>query len=309
MLSYKQCDLIEKVDKWRKKVKVVRIKFIPILMILILSFILAACGSNGKKEKELSENVSQTESQNETAKVETTAVVSESESKTVDLTGKSLMIYSGAGMKAPMTKISEEFEKDTGCTVDLTFGNGAQINSQITTTNKGDLFIAGAATELENLKNNNMVTESKDLVKHIPVIAVPKGNEAGVATISDLGKVRLVLGDAESTPIGKIANAVLKDEGILDKANIVARTSTAPEMITALSTGEADAAIVWKENAENKDGVEVLDIAGMNKYIKTIPAASLSCSENAEALEAFLRYLDTDKVHDIWTEAGYVVVE
>ncbi len=276
--------------------KITRIKIITLVMVMLFSLVMTGCGNTDEnKTKDTNDSGNQTESQSDT--------------KIADLSGKNLMIYCGAGMKAPMTKITDEFKKESGCTVDLTFGNGAQINSQITTVNKGDLFIAGAATELENLKSKNMVTDSKDLVKHIPVIAVPEGNKAGISSISDLGKVRLVLADAEATPIGKIANAVLKDEGILESANIVARTSTAPEMIIALSTGEADAAIVWKENAENKEGVEILDIAGMDKYIKTIPAASLSCSENAEALEAFLKYLDTDKAHDIWTEEGYVVIK
>lgn len=284
--------------------KISCIKIMSIVMIMILSFMTAGCSNNDKKTAGTSESASQTESKSDTSQAE-----SEDEVKTADLSGRNLMIYCGAGMKAPMTKITDEFKKDTGCTVDLTFGNGAQINSQIMTANKGDLFIAGAATEIENLKSKNFVTASKDLVEHIPVIAVPKGNKAGVSSMSDLGKVRLVLGDADATPIGKIADAILKDEGISESANIVARTSTAPEMITALSTGEADAAVVWKENAENKEGVEVLDIAGMDKYIKTIPAASLSCSENAEALEAFLQYLDTDKAHDIWTEEGYVVIK
>lgn len=292
--------------------KKIGVKIIPLLIIMILSFVMAGCGSNDKNvavtsRSESTKEEAKSEAASDKSGVETSKT--DSDSKTVDLSDKSITIYCGAGMKAPMTKITDEFKKDTGCNVDLIFGNGAQINSQITTTNKGDLFVAGAATELDNLKNKNMVTSSKELVQHIPVIAVPKGGANKVTSLSDLGKVRLVLGDAEATPIGKIANAVLKDEGILDSANVVARTSTAPEMITALSTGEADAAIVWKENAENKDGIEVLDIAGMDKYIKIIPAASLSCSENAESLEAFLNYLDTDKAHNIWTEEGYVVIK
>ena len=226
-----------------------------------------------------------------------------------DLKGKTLIIYCGAAMKEPVTTITDNFKKATGCDVNLIFGNGAQSQSQIQTTNEGDLFIAGAASELKNIKEANMVTATKDLVQHIPVIAVPKGNPGNVKTIADLGKVRLVLGDAESTPIGKIADAVLTDAGIKDTANIVARTSTAPEMITALSTGEADAAIVWKETAEGKDNVEIVDIDEMKPYIKTIPAASLSCTSAPDALAEFLKYLDTDDAHKVWEKAGYVIVK
>ncbi len=227
-----------------------------------------------------------------------------------DLSGKSLFIYCGAGMKDPGSDIVDAFKEATSCDVNITFGNAAQINSQIMNSNEGDIFISGAETELKTLKENNYVTDTKQLVQHIPVIAVPAGNPAGISSIADLGNgAKLVLGDADATPIGKIADAVLNDAGIVDKADIVARTSTAPEMITALNSGEADAAIVWKENAEGKDGVEVLEIADMDNYIKIIPAASLSCSENADALAEFLKFLDSDTAHDIWTSYGYVVVQ
>ena len=229
-------------------------------------------------------------------------------SAVADLTGQSLFVYCGAGMKDPMTDIVNAFQDDTGCTVDITFGNAAQITSQIQTSNEGDVFIAGAEGELKTIKEAGLVADSKQLVQHIPVIAVPEGNPAGITSIADLANAKLVLGDADATPIGKVADSVLADAGLTDTANILARTSTAPEMITALSTGEADAAIVWKENAEGKDGIEVLDIDGMDAYIKVIPAASLSCAANADSLAAFLEYLDSDTAHDIWTGYGYVIV-
>lgn len=262
--------------------------FMMLALSVMMVFSMAGCGSGG---------------------TDISASASAPQSQIADLSGQSLFVYSGAGMKDPMTDIVAAFEEETGCQVDITFGNAAQIVSQITTSGEGDVFIAGAEQELKPLEEKEMVPESKQLVKHVPVIAVPAGNPAGIRSIEDLGSgAKLVFGDAEATPIGKIADAVLKDAGLTEKANILARTTTAPEMITALNAGEADAAIVWKENAEGKDGIEVLDIAGMENYIKVIPAASLSCSANADALAAFLEYLDTDAAHDIWTGYGYEIV-
>ena len=231
--------------------------------------------------------------------------VEETGGQWASLEGKSLMIYCGAGMKQPFAEISDNFKAATGADVQVTYGNAAQIVSQITTTDQGDLFIAGAEGELAPLQEKDYVSDSKKLVKHIPVIAVPKGNPAGIQSIADLGKVKLIAGDAEATPIGKIADAVLKDAGLSESANIVARTTTAPEMITALSTGECDAAVVWKENAAKSEDVEILDLEGMDKYIKVIPAASLSCSTNDEALAEFLEYLDSDEAAAVWTKYGY----
>ena len=59
------------------------------------------------------------------------------------LEGKTLDIYCGAGMTDPFQEIADAFQAETGCTVNVTFANAAQIQTQITTTEQGDFFIAG----------------------------------------------------------------------------------------------------------------------------------------------------------------------
>ncbi len=89
------------------------------------------------------------------------------------LDGKTLDIYCGAGMTDPFQEIADAFQAETGCTVNVTFANAAQIQTQITTTGQGDFFIAGSADELKPVEA--FVESSTDLVKHIPVLAVPAG--------------------------------------------------------------------------------------------------------------------------------------
>ena len=118
--------------------------------------------------------------------------VEETGGQWASLEGKSLMIYCGAGMKQPFAEISDNFKAATGADVQVTYGNAAQIVSQITTTDQGDLFIAGAEGELAPLQEKDYVSDSKKLVKHIPVIAVPKGNPAGIQSIADQNRGRSV---------------------------------------------------------------------------------------------------------------------
>ena len=112
----------------------------------------------------------------------------------------------------------------------------------------------------------------------------------------------------DSTPIGKIAKKALTDAGIFDKVQIEASTTTAPQMATAIAAGEADAAIIWKENCDAA-GVEIVDNSGLEDYIKTIPAASLSCSGDNEARQAFLDYLNSEDAQEIWMKYGYEIAE
>lgn len=218
------------------------------------------------------------------------------------------MIYCGAGMTKPFQEIADSFKAATSCEMNVTYANAGQIQSQITTSEEGDMFIAGSAEELKPVES--YVSESKALVKHIPVLAVQSGNPKNITSLAGLAEegVSLIIGDIDSTPIGKIAKKALTDAGIFDKVQIEASTATAPQMATAIAAGEADAAIIWKENCDAQ-GVEIVDNSGLEDYIKTIPAASLSCSADHDARQAFLDYLNSGDVQEIWLKYGYEIAE
>ena len=223
------------------------------------------------------------------------------------LDGHTLAVYCGAGMTKPFQEIADAFQAQTGCKAEVTYANAGQIQTQINTTGEGDLFIAGSSEELKPVES--AVSASVDLVKHIPVLVVKAGNPLEIKSIADLAKenVRVVLGDAESTPIGKISNKALTDAGIMDKVNVIARTTTAPEIFNALTMDQCDAIIVWKENATGEK-VQIVDDPGMEKYIKTVPAASLTSCNDDKALSSFLAFLKTDAATSIWTKYGYELI-
>jgi len=260
---------------------------------------LAACGSNPNASS--------------AAKAETAASASaETGSGTampeVQLNGKTLLIYCGAGMQKPFQKIADSFQEQTGCKVNVTYANAAQIQTQIKESKEGDFFIAGSAEEVKPV--SDFVKSSTDLVKHIPVLAVAKGNPKNITGIKDLGKsgITTVIGDPESTPIGKIAKKAFSDFGVTDTVKLAATTTTAPQLATVIGLGEADAAIIWKENC-NADGVEICSTSDMDKYVKTVPAARLTFSPDAAAADAFDQFLQSGSVKSIWKSFGYELAQ
>ncbi|WP_243109951.1 molybdate ABC transporter substrate-binding protein [Clostridium sp. E02] len=239
----------------------------------------------------------------------TAVTTTESETEqALELNGHTLSIYCGAGMTKPFQKIADAFKEQTGCEMEITFANAGQIQTQINTAKEGDLFLAGSADELKPVAD--VVTDSKELVKHIPVLVVKSGNPFKITKLEDLANetIRLVLGDKKSTPIGKISDKALTDAGIREKVNVIARTTTAPEIVNALMVDECDAIIVWKENVTDKS-IEIVNTEEMEKYTKTVPAASLSYCEDKEALSAFLEFLNSHNANTIWTKFGYEVIK
>lgn len=219
---------------------------------------------------------------------------------------ESLHVYCGAGMTKPFGEIAAAFTKKTRVGMEVTYANAGQIQSQINITQEGDFFIAGAVEELKPVEK--YVSARRDLVKHIPVLAVARGNPKNIRGIKDLGNkdLRVVLGDAKATPIGKIADKAIADAGLTGKVNVVSRGVTAPSIFNALNAGECDAIIVWKENVS--PAMDIVADPAMEAYVKTIPAASLSVSANPEGQKLLLDFLSSDEARSIWKKYGYVVL-
>ena len=274
-------------------------KTLVLLLVLLLAIGLCAC-SGGGTQPTAAPTAAPTEAPQPTE--------APAETAWPDLSGQSLLIYCGAGMKQPFQEIADLFGSLTGCEMNVTFANAAQIQTQISTAQEGAFFIAGAAGEVKPVEE--YVASSVKLVKHIPVLAVAAGNPKGIAGIADLANedISTVIGDAESTPIGKIAMQAFSDFGITDSVNLVATTTTAPQLATVISMGEADAAIIWKENC-NADGVEICETKDMEAYVKVVPAARLTFADGDAAADAFSAFLATDEANAIWLAYGYELAQ
>jgi len=216
------------------------------------------------------------------------------------------MVFSGAGLADPVQEIADTFMAETGCDVQIVFAATGQLIAQIQQTESGDIILAGAVDELKNMAEGE-VTETVELVKHIPVLVVPTGNPSNVQSLADLGKegVKILIPDPETTPLGKLTLKAYEEAGILDTIDVAANTTTAPLALTGVAQQEADATIVWKENAAKNDKVDILDIPELEKYVKVVPAASLKYSTNEEARVAFVDYLSGEAGLAIWQKYGY----
>lgn len=223
------------------------------------------------------------------------------------LEGKELDVYCGAGMTEPFSEIAQLFQDKTGCTMNVTYANAAQIQTQINESQQGDLWIAGSTDEAQRV--SDLIANSTNLVKHIPVIIVPDDNPKDVQTMADLENVDILLiGDPDSVAIGKVAKNALTEAGLWDAVqDKITTTTTAPQITTALASGQGDAGIVWKENV--KDGVTIVAEEDMEPFIMTIPAVELTIAKNTEALASFMEYLASSEAQDVWTAAGYELAD
>lgn len=223
-----------------------------------------------------------------------------------------LLIYSGAGLKKPMLKIAEVFEKENDIKIEYVFAGSTQLLSQIELSGKGDVFIVGSKKAYDVSEEKELTNPYKEVAYHNPVIGVPKGNPANITNFEDLGKpgVKVILGDERSNAIGETSQKMIEKTGLTAiNDNVVSKTATVNELIVHLDSKNADAAIVTEDAAFGNENIETIAISEDINIQQIIPVGSLKASKNLDYANMFVDFVSSDKGKAIFDECGFPPVK
>ncbi len=220
-----------------------------------------------------------------------------------------LLVYAGAGLKAPMSEIGKLFTEKYGNEVEFTFAGSGVLISQMKTTHLGDAFIPGGQPDYKVASDQGLVAENPQLVAyHVPVIAVIKGNPHNITGVADLAKsgVRVALGETNATAIGKAGVKIFTKAGILEdiEKNVVMRGATINEVVTALASGNADAALLTKDNANNSK-FEIIEIPVSDNSILITPIGITTFTKNPKLAHKFADLTASDEGKAIFEKYGF----
>ena len=181
-----------------------------------------------------------------------------------------LTFFAGAVNRRVLEPIVKEFEQRHGVEV-LTLFNGcgiltAQMRALGDNTQAGspDAFMA---CDVHYMNVVDDLFQERANISDVPIIIVVQpGNPKGIASLEDLVKpgIRLAIGQPEQCTIGVLSRRLLEDANLYKqamKSSVVTQTATSSLLISSIVTGAADAALVYRSDAqaENKK-VEILPL-------------------------------------------------
>ncbi|MEA2004524.1 MAG: molybdate ABC transporter substrate-binding protein [archaeon] len=223
---------------------------------------------------------------------------------------RSLLVYCGAGMRKPMDEIGSLFEEEHGVSVNYNYAGSNTLLSQMELTQKGDIYIPGATYYFDLAREKGLTDYEQLIAYHVPVIAVPKGNPAGITSLDDLAKpgVTVILGDSKAAAIGKLANKILEKNGLYDAvdANVIARCATVNELIVYMSMKQADASIIWRDLVVNSEKIEIIEIPREQNIIKIIPIGTLTSSGQKDTAKKFVDFVASPAGKAIFEKHGFI---
>lgn len=226
---------------------------------------------------------------------------------------ETLLVYSGAGLKKPMDEIGTLFEDKYNVKIEYSYAGSAQNLSQIELSGKGDAWAPGDISYAKTAQEKDLLTSMKNIVYHIPVIAVPEGNPAGIKSLQDLGKpgVKVVLGDEKACAIGQVCVKLFAGNNLTDavKSNTVATTATVNELLVYLTMKQADATIVWEDNVYGAEDVEAVSIPEQQNKIKTVPICTLKSSQDPEMAQQFADFVAGPEGKAVFTKYGFKTID
>ncbi len=269
--------------------KKLRKLFIVPLMILVLLLVFTGCSNKSASES------------TDTGKNDT--------EQTLKYEGETLMVHSGAGLSKVMNEIGQAFEEKYGAKVNYNYAGSAQLLGQMEITKTGDVFVGGSLNDADIARQKGFADTYEEVVYHIPAIAVPKGNPAGIASLDDMAKpgIKLVLGDTKSNAIGKKGEKIFAKNNLAEaiNANVVARDATVNEIVTHIGLKQGDAGLIWEDNGSGATDIEVISIPEDQNVIDKVPVCVLNFTEHKELAQAFTDFISSEEGVAIFARHGF----
>ncbi len=221
----------------------------------------------------------------------------------------SLLVYCGAGMRKPMDELGSLFFEEYGISVNYNYAGSNTLLSQMELTQKGDVYMPGATYYFDIAKEKGITDYEQRVAYHVPVIAVPEGNPAGITSLADLAEpgVTVILGDPKAAAIGKLGNKILEENGIYDTVanNTIARGATVNELVVYTSMKQADASIIWEDLVVNSEKMEIVEIPREQNIVKIIPIGTLTFSEKKGTATKFVDFVASPEGKAIFEKHGF----
>ncbi len=228
--------------------------------------------------------------------------------------GSGLTVYAGAGLMKPMEELRINFEKENNVKIKVHYGGSGEIFGMLAMGQCCDVFIPGAEKYTNDAEKKGWLLPGtkRRVVRHIPVLVVPRGNPAKIKNISDLAgaNVRVTLGDPRACAIGKVSKKLLQKNHLYKKVkpNIVVSGPTVNQLLIYVAMNRVDVSIIWEDIVAwgaGRGKVQVIHIPDKNNIIKTVPCSVTRCSKNPKLAEKFNNYISSDNAVKVWEKWGF----
>lgn len=227
-----------------------------------------------------------------------------------------LTVSAAISLKDALDELGHLYEqRHPGVKITFNYGGSGTLQHQIEQGAPVDIFFSAATKQMEALQSEGLLVPGtrRNIVGNELVLIVPAAEERvkGFADLTAPEVKTVALGEPATVPAGMYARQMFEHLGML--AAIEKKTVYAKDVRTVLTyieTGNADAGIVYRTDAQTSIKVRVVTTAPAGSHDPIVyPAAVLKDSQNVAAAHAFLEFLSSPDARAIFTKFGFTAPE
>jgi molybdate transport system substrate-binding protein len=225
-----------------------------------------------------------------------------------------LLVFAASSLREAFDDLARSFERQNpGVTVELNLAGSQELRTQIENGAPADVFASADWKQMQALVSGGLAGPAHVFARNEPVIAVPEGNPAGIHSLEDLARARRIVIGAPEVPIGAYTLRVLDagdrryGAGFRDRveAHVVSRELNVRQVLAKVTLGEAEAAIVYRTDAEATRGVSIVGIPADLDTVAEYPIAALLHARNPALARAFVSLVLSPAGHDALARHGF----
>jgi molybdate transport system substrate-binding protein len=206
-------------------------------------------------------------------------------------------VSAAASLTDAFTKIGDAFETaNPDAKVTFNFGPSSTLETQIEQGAPADVFASADEANMDKLDNASKLAGASTVFARNKLVIITKpGNPKNVRSLADLADVGTVSLCGAEVPCGKYAAQVLEGAGVTIPESSVTRGQDVKATLAAVTTGDADAGIVYVTDAKRaSDAVTTVEIPDDQNAIAVYPIALLARTGDKEAAPAFVAAVTAD---------------
>lgn len=224
---------------------------------------------------------------------------------------KTLLVFCGITMITPVRELADEFEKEHGVKVKMTYGGSQDLAKSIEVNKVGDIYFPGFRKFVQTMDKSGHVVDEVQVGHNNLSLFVVKGNPKNLD--GDLKQLvnpdlAVVIGHEDLGSVGKESKRVLTEMGIYDQVveNTVFMASDSKGLTGAIRDKKADIVLNWKAVSTLKDNADYIDIIGIAGIPpKPLVMASLVYSKNPELARGFLDLCSSPRGREVFKKYGF----
>jgi molybdate transport system substrate-binding protein len=224
-------------------------------------------------------------------------------------------VLAGAGFSEMGPDMVSAFNKKyPNVKVNVKYAGSGELYSDLETQHSGDVFLPASYKYMDQAMENGYVVNStvKNVTKNVPVIVVQEGNPKNITSLKDLERsdVKVGVGEPKGPAIGKTSAAIFEKNNMTVNATV--KTTTVNQLLTYVTTGQVDAAIIWEDMTvwnDSKSKIDVIEIPKDQNNISTIPVARTTFAKNNDSAQKFVEFVYSDEGKEVWEKWGFNMTE